>query len=233
MKHKKLILLVMCALFLSLWLNHNVNAEEGYRWGLAIKLGAANMDAPTGDDSKTRFKFDIEGASPRFFNKYVDCFAEFGWAHLESEGEMDVAYQYDLTGTYIPDTETKYELDLYEIRLGLRIYPHDFSFSNDKWRIVPYIGGGGGYFWSRTTERSKGDKTGSTVIGGSIYNLYEIEEDHETKADGLFPFITCGVNIQYNKHIYFGTEIKYDFNKNEDNYDYEGFTFSGVLGIKW
>ncbi len=206
--------------------------ETGYskNIGLALNMGAYNMDSPTGNGSKTKFKIEGELSSMRFGkiikDNSFDIFGTFGTSHLESKGEIDTV---DAT-THLPaGTEAEFEMDLYEFKIGARFYPYDFVWGeNDNWALVPYLGGGGGYYWSKTTERSLGDRVG----GNGLYDYYEIDEDHETKANGFFPFITAGVNLQY-KHFYVSTAINYDFNKKEDEYSYTGPSYMGVIGVRF
>ena len=207
-------------------------SEIGYskKGGFAMNMGVYNMDSPTGQDSKTKFKIEGEISSWRFgkvFSKNsFDFFATFGTSHLESKGEIDTVD----ASTHLPaGTLAEFEMDLYDFKIGARFYPYDFVWGEkNNWALVSYFGGGGGYYWSRTTERGRGDKVG----GDLFFNYYEIEEDHETKASGFFPFITAGINLQY-KHFYVGAAINYDFNKEEGDYSYTGPSYMGVIGVRF
>lgn len=197
-----------------------------FQAGCALKVGSYRMESPQGEGAETKLRIEGEVASSKFLNNHLDVFGVAGWSQIDSSGELETANQFGVP----MGTLSAAELNLIDCGLGVHLYPFNKLCNGS---LTPYIGGGAGYFWSRTTERGAGKKIGQ----GAGFTLHEIVESGENIADGFFPFILGGLRLGFGQSEEFSPfvliEGRYDFNKEDGDFDYSGSIISAGFGFDW
>jgi hypothetical protein len=106
----------------------------------------------------------------------VDITFGIGYNSGKDEGRIEV----DEYGRW-PEVET----GMWDVHLGARVFPLGVRGQ----QVVPYIGGGIGYFeYDMATNTPDED-----IDGDWFYDHYGIEKHHDTLARGYFPFLSTGL----------------------------------------
>lgn len=191
--------------------------------GCSIKLGAQRFDDPRGDgESRTRFRFEGELASPRVLGGHLEGTAALGIVGLESSDDTLRVREEDGSISELPVSSTS----IFDVRLGARLYP--FASLETDWFgngvvIEPYLVGGGGYYWARATQRGAGEE----LCCGD----YELVEDSDTVAEGAFPYFGAGVKARFQGEWSAVLEVRQDFERVDAGRDTSGT--SVLLGLRW
>lgn len=196
----------------------------------SIKAGIPNIKTDERQSYNQNFgdTWEFEGHSPRFAKGYLDVSGSLGITSLKSEGELETT-----TGTI-----AKQVTRMYDVRLTSRIYPlgqdNYLPFTQYRLPIIPFIGGGTGFFSLETTERGPGYPT--SCSGGTC--LYTVSNISDTLAEGLYGHVNAGFYFPFttmaaDSRNMFGlvVEDRYDFGKNNNNFQLGGNTF--LVGLTW
>ena len=192
--------------------------------GCAFRFGGQQFNDPRGDGkSRTRLRIEGELSSPPVLGGYLEGTAAIGWVRLESSDQTLTVYDYDEADyDRVPVSQT----DIADVRIGGRLYP--FASLDTDWfgtgvRIEPYVTGGGGYYWATSTKREAGDEL--------CCGEYELEEDRDAVAQGLFPYLGFGVKARFDDNWSAFLEVREDFDRIDGGRDTGGT--SVMLGIRW
>lgn len=207
-------LLPACLATLLIGLSASDTFAQSVGIGVGLKVGAQRFNDPLGDgNDRTRPRFEVEVNSPRFLEGYLEAFGALGFSNLERSDETLLVYDSYGNSEYLPVSE-QYVTDL---RLGARLYPLASATAWDRYdtpRIEPFVSAGFGYFTTTATERGAGRQ----VCCGE----YELVEDRDTVASGLFPFVGAGVNIMFDAHWGVTLEARQDFERIDGGSDTGG-----------
>jgi len=188
--------------------------------GIGLKIGAQTLDHPVDGDRTTRARYELEFSSPRFWDDYLDVALTVGGSSLGSVSDYESGWEYD---AYYDDdvfVEKFYEDDLsvIDLRLAARWYPLGESRG-----IEPYLGAGVGYFWFLNNWEDRYSETFQDPPGsGDWYKVTFKDDDRETVADGLFPFVMAGVTVPIGSNAELLFEFQYDFEKEDSGFDLGG-----------
>ena len=207
----------------TLWILGLAVAIGGTQAGCSFKLGAQQFQDPLGDGrSRTRLRVEGEVASPRIFGGHLEGTAAIGFAGLQSSDETLRVREEDKSISNLPVSSTT----VMDVRLGARLYP--FASGRTDWfghgvQIEPYLVGGGGYYWMTATQRGAGRK----LCCGD----YELVEESDTVADGLFPYLGVGIKARFEGEWSAFVEIRQDFDRLDNGRDTSGT--SAMIGLRW
>ena len=128
-----------------------------------------------------------------------------GYNSGKDEGSIEV----DEYGRW-PEVETH----LWDVHLGARVFPLGVRDQS----VVPYIGGGIGYFeYDMTINTPDGD-----IDDDWFHDHYGIEHHHDTLAHGYFPYVSTGLYLTLHNNAMLQLEFRYDFDKEYKRYDLSG-----------
>jgi hypothetical protein len=106
--------------------------------GIAIKGGIQRLNSPLTFEKVDRGRFELELCTPRLMDGHVDLAASFGFSPLGTLSDSSS----DVENGLVVDRWSHDDLQLFDLRLGARLFPLGHSRS----AIAPYVGGGLGYF---------------------------------------------------------------------------------------
>ena len=195
----------------------------------SVKTGIYNLDnfdQPLGIKEEPFKYLEWEAYTPRIIKDHVDVVFGIGMNDGKSEGEINVAHDYGgywMPGGDIPEVST----NMWEFRLGTRFFPLGVENQN----VVPYVGGGVGYFYYDMNTSKRGDFVGSDWF----YNYYEIDKDSVTLAEGSFPYLSVGLYLRLSdqSQIPLQMEFRYDFDKVYKKHDMSGYQVTIGLAFLW
>jgi hypothetical protein len=190
------------------------SAGGGTGPGIGLKIGAQTLDHPVDGDKTTRARYELELSSARFCDDYLDVVFTFGGSSLGTVSDYDGYWDND---TFV---EKFYEdnLSVLDIRLAARWYPFGESRG-----IEPYLGAGVGYFWFLDNWEDAYSETFEDPPGSGFWSTVTFEDDdRETLADGLFPFVMAGVTVPIGSNAELLFEFQYDFEKEDSGFDLGG-----------
>ena len=183
----------------------------------AIKTGIQNLNNfhhPLDIDEEPLRYWEFETYSPRFANDCMDLTLGFGYNSGTEKGKVEI---YD--HRWRPEIETY----MWDIHLGGRFFPLGFNDRN----VIPYLGGGIGYFEYDMDTRKPGDYE---YVYSDYYNdYYELDKHHDTLAHGYFPYLSTGLFLPLDKKFSLQMEFRYDFDRNYKQYDMDGYLI--LVGI--
>jgi hypothetical protein len=181
---------------------------------IGIKIGAQTFDSDSDFDKRTRARFEVEIASPRFGNDYFDVALIFGGSSLGSFHDEYEDFDDDvLIEEYYSD-----HYSLFDLRLAARLYP-----LGDNSQIKPYVGGGVGYFWFLDSWKYEYYETYADPYVPGVFHTYgEIGDGRDTIANGLFPFVTAGLMVPVASNFELQFEFQYHYDKQDSGFDLSG-----------
>ena len=178
--------------------------------GIGLKVGAQTLTSPLTEARVTKARFELEICSARLLDDRVDLALAFGFSPLgtlssESSGVED--------GFFV-DTSSKDDVSLYDLRVAARYYP----LGADRRRLSPYVGAGFGYFLCADAWRDIVTVTDPESSAAAT----ETDQGTTTVAQGLFPFVTAGLNVPLSNRAEVLLEFGYDFEKKDSGFDLGG-----------
>jgi len=188
---------------------------------ISLKIGAQTLDDPIDLEKTTRARVEVEIASPLMCDDHFDLALAFGGSSL---GSLHDDYSYPDGGGWI-DEHFLDELTVLDVRLAARLYPFGYDES-----IRPYVGAGIGYFWFLDYwEYRYAETFEDPFFPGTFHTAVDEEEDVDTMAHGLFPFVTAGVAIAVSENVELLFEFQYDIDKEDEGIDLSGpiYMFGG------
>lgn len=177
--------------------------------GIAIKGGAQTFDRSIDGDKDTRGRIDVEICTSMLADDHIDFAVSLGGSYLGSE-------RYQESGTqdgYDYDDHFEDRFSTIDTRLMVRLYP-----LGSESVIRPYFGAGLGYFWLIDTW----EDDYYTTFNDSHYTYHDEDQDSDTLADGIFPFLNVGITVPIGHHFELLVEGMYDFEKEDSGYDLSG-----------
>ena len=177
----------------------------------AIKTGINNLDNyhhPLDIDEEPFRYWETETFTPKFANDHMDITLGFGYNSGREKGRIEID-----DGWWRPEIETF----LWDIHLGTRIFPLGFR---DR-KLIPYLGGGFGYFEYDMNTRSPGDY--EYVYSDEFHDYYELDIHHDTIAHGYFSYLSTGLFLPLGERHMLQLEYRYDFDKDYKQYDMSGY----------
>ena len=192
-----------------------------YGWGVAVKGGAQRLESPLTFEKTTRARFEVEVSTGDVISDCLELALSVGGSSL---GSVEDTFTTVGPG-YVIDETLEDKLRLYDGRLAARVYPWGGAGGRDPFQLIPYVGGGVGYFHMETHWKDTYVETGA----GYVY----IEEDdgRDKLAHGFFPFLTAGVNVPINSMSELTFEFQFDFEKKDAGWDLGGPIF--MLGLRF
>jgi len=205
--------IVICsAVLLFIWTSACLAGGTGP--GIGIKIGAQTLDSPANFEETTRFRFEVELASPRFCSDYLDLALTFGGSSLGSS--HDQYAQFD-DGVLIEEFYWD-DYSILDLRLAGRLYP----FGDSEW-LKPYVGAGIGYFWFLDSwEYEYYETYEDPYVPGVFYTYSESGEERDTPAHDFFPFVTAGLMVPVASNFELQFEFQYPYDKKDSGFDFGG-----------
>ena len=195
--------------------------SNAYAWGVAVKGGFQRLESPISFEKTERARFEAEVSSGDFFSDYLELAFSVGGSSLGS-----VEDTFTTVGpTYVIDETFEDSVYLFDGRLTARVYPWGGAGGRDPFQIIPYVGGGVGYFHMETRWEDTYVETGPTYV------YIEEHDGTDRLANGFFPFLTAGVNVPLNAMSELLFEFQFDFEKEDAGWDLGGPTF--LLGCRF
>lgn len=201
----------------------------------SIKTGVADLRSNDVQKFDPNFAdvWEFEGHSPRFLKEHVDVSGSVSINAIESKGELQTTQ-----GT-IPEYRSK----LLDFRLTTRLYPLGDKvipvIPGAAWGLIPYIGGGVGYYKLESTTKAPGERATCPPSHSFGFTCYEIVEKDTTLADGIYAHAVAGLYVPLHRYVVgqtkgiFGLVIedRYDFGKRDGNYSLGGNLL--LVGLTW
>ena len=182
--------------------------------GLGFKIGAQTFDHPVSQNKTTRTRYELELSSQMFLEDHLDFALTIGGSSLGSYDSVEEGF---IDETYFEEYYTD-DLSLIDVRLAARLYP-----LGDSAPIRPYIGAGIGYFWLLDSwDGDYYDTVEDPDYPGTYITFFSEDEDTETLAEGLFPFILGGVTVPVGSDFEFLFEFQLDIEKEDSGIDLGG-----------
>lgn len=187
----------------------------------AIKTGIQNLNNfhhPLDIDEEPLRYWEAEMFSPKFANDCMDITLGFGYNSGKEEGRI-----------YIDDHWWRPEIETYmwDIHLGARLFPIGASGHN----VIPYLGGGLGYFEYDMDRREPGDY--EYIYSDDYYDYYGLDRHHDTLAHGYFPYLSTGMFLTLGEKHMLQLEFRYDFDKNYKQYNMDGYLITVGMAFKY
>ena len=145
--------------------------------------------------------------SPRIVADHVDLALGIGYNLGKEEGVMKVEE--------VDKRWPRMETNMWDIHLGARFFPLGVA---DR-KIVPYLGGGMGYFEYNVETNSPGEFVCNSEDG----YYYKVDKKHDTLAHGYFNYLSIGLYLSLNKNFMLQTEFRHDFDKDHRQFDLSGY----------
>jgi len=197
--------------------------SSAYGWGLAVKGGAQRLESPLSFEKTTRARFEIEASTGDVISDYLELALSFGGSSL---GSVEDTYTAVGSG-YVIDETFEDKIRLYDGRLAARLYPLGGAGGRDPFQLIPFVGGGIGYFHME-------DKWEYTYVEtGANYVYIEEDKGRDRLARGFFPFISAGVNLPINSMSEITFEFQYDLNKEDAGWDLSGPIYLLGWRVRW
>jgi len=177
----------------------------------AIKTGIQNLDSfhhPLDIDEEPFRYWEFETFSPKFANDCMDLTLGIGYNSGKEEGKIEVHDH-----RWLPEIETY----MWDVHLGTRLFPLGFSGR----KVIPYMGGGLGYFEYDLDRREPGDY--EYVYSDEYDDYYVLDKHHDTLAHGYFPYMSTGLYLTLGEKHMLQLEFRYDLDKDYKQYDMEGY----------
>ena len=102
--------------------------------------------------------------------------------------------------------------DMWDFHLGARFFP--LGVRDQK--IIPYVGGGMGYYEYNEETTKSVEYIGDDEAG----DQYRIDKRHDTRAHGYFNYMSIGLYVPLKKNLMLQTEFRRDFDKDHKQYDF-------------
>ena len=203
----------------------------------SIKTGVADLKSDNFQKFDPNFAdvWEFEGHSPRFLSEHVDVSGSFSLNSIESKGELETTQ----------GTIDQYKTKLYDFRLTSRLYPLGDKvipvIPGSEWGLIPYVGGGVGYYKLENTTKAPGERTSCPPSHSFGFACYEIAEKDTTLADGIYGHAVAGLYIPLHTYVPGQTkgvvglviEDRYDFGKTDGNYSLGGNLFLVGLTLRF
>ena len=183
----------------------------------AIKTGIQNLNGshyPLKIDEEPLRYWEFEAFSPKFANDYMDLTLGFGYNSGQEKGKVEVHDH-----RWLPEIKTY----MWDIHLGGRLFPLGYSYR----KVIPYLGGGLGYFEYDLDRREPGDY--EYYYSDEYNDYYVLDRHHETLAHGYFPYLSTGIFLPLDKKFSLQVEFRYDFDRKYKQYDMDGYLI--MVGI--
>lgn len=201
----------------------------------SIKTGVADLKSNEVQRFDPNFAdvWEFEGHSPRFLNEHVDVSGSMSVNSIESTGELQTTH----------GTIAEYSSKLLDFRLTTRLYPLGDKviplIPGVKWGVIPYVGGGVGYYMLRSTTRAPGARATCPPSHSFGFTCYEIAEKDTTLADGVYGHAVAGLYIPLHRYetgqtqgiLGLVVEDRYDFGKSDGHYSLGGNLL--LMGLTW
>lgn len=199
-----------------LWITTCASAGNGP--GIALKMGVQTIESPVTLEDTTRTRYELELASQLFANERIDFALSVGGSSLGEHEDAESGFYDDGTFWELYSTD---QLSLIDVRLAARLHP-----LGQEGPLRPYLGAGLGYFWFIDSWEDEYYETiEDPEFPGTFITFSDEEEDTETVADGLFPFVMAGLNIAVNDNAEILLEFQYDIEKEDSGFDFGGPIF--------
>jgi outer membrane protein W len=177
-------------------------------------MGVQTIESPVTLEDTTRTRYELELASQLFANERIDFALSVGGSSLGKHEDAESGFYDDGTFWELYSTD---QLSLIDVRLAARLHP-----LGQEGPLRPYLGAGLGYFWFIDSWE---DEYYETIYDPEPITFFDEEEDTETLADGLFPFVMAGLNIAVNDNAEILLEFQYDIEKKDSGFDFGGPIF--------
>ena len=177
----------------------------------AIKTGIQNLNSfhhPLDIDEEPFRYWEFETFSPKFANDCMDITLGIGYNSGKEKGKIEVHDH-----RWLPQIKTY----MWDVHLGTRLFPLGFS----ERKVIPYLGGGFGYFEYDLDRREPGDY--EYVYSDEYDDYYILDKHHDTLAHGYFPYMSTGLYLTLGEKHMLQLEFRYDFDKNYKQYDMDGY----------
>lgn len=178
------------------------NTSCGIKTGL---YNLTNYDQPLGIDEEPLRYWEAETHTPRLIKDHVDMTFGVGFNTGKEEGRVET----DEHGRW-----PKVESYMWDVHLGARVFPLGVRDQT----VVPYIGGGIGYFeYDMTTNTPDED-----LDGNWYYGRYGVEKHQDTLAHGYFSYVSTGLYFRLEENLMLQLEFRSDIDKEYKPYDLSG-----------
>ena len=187
-----------------------------------LKVGTQTLQHPWTGEETTRTRYEISVAGTPDDNDQIEISLAFGGCSVGHA--QDTVTTYDSYGMLQDTYEDNYRM--YDVRLGLRLYPIPL---NDRNCIHPYVGAGLGYYWMVNDW----DFTHLETTDSPYSEYWEEASGHTNISKGLFPFVTAGVDIPLSDQAALLFEYQHDFEKTDNGFDYGDNIYMLGLRLSW
>lgn len=203
---------MVAAIVMLLWITTCASAGNGP--GLAVKMGVQTFESPVTLEDTTRTRYEVELSSQLFADEHLDFALAVGGSSLGEHRDEDAYFVDDV---FVEESYTD-NLALIDVRLAARLHPLGQSGP-----IRPYLGAGIGYFWFLDSwDDTYRETLEDPDFPGTFLTFEDDQEDTETVADGLFPFVMAGLNVAVNDNLELLAELQYDIEKKDSGFDFGG-----------
>lgn len=187
-----------------------------------FKAGTQTLQHPWTLEQTTRPRYEISVAGTPYDNDQLEIALAFGGCSVGHA--TDTVTAYDSYGMLQDTYEDHFRM--YDLRLGLRIYPIS---PEDRGCIHPYVGAGLGYYWMVNDW----DYTHLETIDSPYSEYWEEDNGHTNISKGLFSFVTAGVDIPLSDQVALLFEFQHDFQKTDGGVDYGDSIYMLGLRMTW
>ena len=187
----------------------------------SLKTGVTNLenyDQPLGIREKPFNYLEWEAFTPRIIKDHVDMAFGIGYNRGVEEGFITA----DDGETHWPQTKT----NMWDFHLGARFFP--LGVRDQK--IVPYVGGGVGYYEYNEETTKSAEYVDDYDEGG---DSYKVNRRHDTQAHGYFNYLSIGMYVPLKKNCMLQTEFRRDFDKDHKQYDLSGYQVTVGLAFMY
>ncbi len=112
--------------------------------------------------------------------------------------------------------------DMWDFHLGARVFP----LGVEGRKVVPYVGGGIGYFEYDVETNVLGE-----YVSHHGHDHYRIDKRDDTLAHGYFNYLSVGLYVPLKKNFMLQTEFRRDFDKDHRQFDLSGYQLTVGLAI--
>ncbi|MBN2183321.1 MAG: hypothetical protein JW715_15535 [Sedimentisphaerales bacterium] len=183
----------------------------------SVKTGIHNLNGSHHqldiDEEPLRY-WEAEGSIPNLCNEYMTLTLGIGYNSGKEDGRIEIH-----DDKWLPEIKTY----MWDVHLGARLFP--LGASNE--HLVPYIGGGVGYFEYEMDRRTEGDY--EYVYSDEGYDYFGLDVHNDTLAHGYYPYLATGLYLPLDKKCALQMEFRYDFDKEYKQYDMAGYQIT--LGV--
>jgi hypothetical protein len=183
----------------------------------AVKTGIQNLNGshyPLSIDEEPLRYWEFEAFTPKLANEYMDFTLGIGYNSGQEKGKIEVHDH-----RWLPEIKTY----MWDIHLGARLFPLGCSDRD----VIPYVGGGLGYFEYDLERRESGDY--EYVYSSDYYDYYILDTHNDTVAHGYYPYLSTGLFLPLDKKYSLQVEFRYDFDRDYKQYDMDGYLI--LVGI--